>query len=69
MAILAISASWHELWSGIVGLMAHLVFDVFDAYGVGSDRLNGFHQSDYHVMTFSLGLFLFRCSWDVLAIV
>ena len=66
MAILAISASWHELSSGIVGLMAHLVFDVFDASGVESDRLNGSHLSDYHEMTFSLELFRFRCLQDVL---
>ena len=68
-AILAISASWHELLFGIVGLMAHLAFDVFDAYGVGSDHLNGSHQSDYHGMTFSLELFHFRCLLDVCFIV
>ena len=66
MAILAISASLHELLSGIVGLMAHLAFD---AYGVGSDHLNGSHQSDYHGMTFSLELFHFRCLLDVCFIV
>lgn len=66
MAFLVISVSWHELLSSIVALMAHLTFDVFDASGVESDRLNGSHLSDYHVMTFSLELFRFRCLQDVL---